>query len=44
MMTSDASAWLCSKRAYEQYVALVEAKFAAMPIGAEEDRRALGAE
>ncbi|NEU95221.1 MULTISPECIES: tyrosine-type recombinase/integrase [Bradyrhizobium] len=31
-----------SKRAYDQYLALVEAKFGAMPIGAVEDRRARG--
>jgi hypothetical protein len=32
-----------SKRAYDQYLALVEAKFGTMPIGAIEDRRARGA-
>src|SRR5215472_1056023 len=31
-----------SKRAYDQYLALIEAKFGTMPIGAIEDRRARG--
>ncbi|ODM84153.1 hypothetical protein A6X20_00075 [Bradyrhizobium elkanii] len=31
-----------SKRAYDQYLALIEAKFGAMPLGAIEDRRARG--
>ena len=31
-----------SKRAYDQYLALIEAKFGTMPIGAIEDKRARG--
>ncbi|MCK1638530.1 tyrosine-type recombinase/integrase [Bradyrhizobium sp. 157] len=31
-----------SKRAYDQYLALIEAKFGTMPVGAIEDRRARG--
>jgi hypothetical protein len=31
-----------SKRAYDQYLALIEAKFGAMPVAAIEDRRARG--
>jgi hypothetical protein len=31
-----------SKRAYDQYLALIEAKFGSMPIGAIEDKRARG--
>jgi hypothetical protein len=42
----DQSEYTClgdkSKRAYDQYLALIEAKFGAMPVGAIEDRRARG--
>jgi hypothetical protein len=42
----DQSEYTClgdkSKRAYDQYLALIEARFGTMPIGAIEDRRARG--